>query len=163
MAAACLYSRPVCPRRLWRVVGWVGILLVVICGGVESLAHCGRDVTPHSHWRRRMGRIEHHDRCLSILVLVYFAHRTWCLFDHLFLFSSSTGHPPSGRSHPCGLLRTRFLQEHVLETWPRIASMSSISRERVCCLLVLNLVSSTLPCIRQPGQRLRVLGVCDFV
>jgi len=35
--------------------------------------------------------------------------------------------------------------------------------ERVCCLLVLNLVSSTLPCIRQPGPRLRVLGVCDFV
>ena len=27
-------------------------------------------------------------------------------------------------------------------------------RERVCCLLVLNLVSSTLPCIRQPGLRL---------
>ena len=35
--------------------------------------------------------------------------------------------------------------------------------ESVCCLLVLNLVSSTLPCIRQPGPRLRVLGVCDFV
>ena len=31
--------------------------------------------------------------------------------------------------------------------------------ERVCCLLVLNLVSSTLPCIRQPGPRLRVHGV----
>jgi hypothetical protein len=27
--------------------------------------------------------------------------------------------------------------------------------ERECCLLVLNLVSSTLPCIRQPGPRLR--------
>ncbi len=26
--------------------------------------------------------------------------------------------------------------------------------ERECCLLVLNLVSSTLPCIRQPGPRL---------
>ena len=35
--------------------------------------------------------------------------------------------------------------------------------ERECCLLVLNLVSSTLPCIRQPGPRLRELGVCDFV
>jgi hypothetical protein len=35
--------------------------------------------------------------------------------------------------------------------------------KRECCLLVLNLVSSTLPCIRQPGPRLRVLGVCDFV
>jgi hypothetical protein len=33
----------------------------------------------------------------------------------------------------------------------------------VCCLLVLNLVSSTPPCIRQLGPRIRVLGVCDFV
>ena len=31
-------------------------------------------------------------------------------------------------------------------------------RERECCLLVLNLVSSTLPCIRQPGPP--VLRVC---
>jgi hypothetical protein len=29
----------------------------------------------------------------------------------------------------------------------------AISRESVCCLLVLNLVSSTPPCIRQPGSR----------
>jgi hypothetical protein len=36
-------------------------------------------------------------------------------------------------------------------------------RKRECCLLVLNLVSSTPPCIRQPGPRIRVLGVCDFV
>jgi hypothetical protein len=35
--------------------------------------------------------------------------------------------------------------------------------ERVCCLLVLNLVSSTLPCIRRPRLRLRVLDVCGFV
>jgi hypothetical protein len=35
--------------------------------------------------------------------------------------------------------------------------------ERECCLLVLNLVSSTLPCIRQPWPRLRVLDVCGFV
>ena len=35
-------------------------------------------------------------------------------------------------------------------------------RERVCCLLVLNLVSSTLPCIRRPRPRLRVLDVCGF-
>ena len=35
--------------------------------------------------------------------------------------------------------------------------------ERECCLLVLNLVSSTLPCIRQPGPRFRVLDVCGFV
>jgi hypothetical protein len=24
----------------------------------------GRGVTPHQHWRRRVGRIENHDRCL---------------------------------------------------------------------------------------------------
>ena len=35
--------------------------------------------------------------------------------------------------------------------------------ERVCCLLVLSLVSSTLPCIRQPRLRPRVLGICGFV
>ena len=35
--------------------------------------------------------------------------------------------------------------------------------ERECCLLVLNLVSSTLSCIRQPRPRLRVLDVCGFV
>jgi hypothetical protein len=43
------------------------------------------------------------------------------------------------------------------------AGFPSGGKERVCCLLVLNLVSSTLPCIRQPGPRLRVLGVCGFV
>ena len=37
------------------------------------------------------------------------------------------------------------------------------SGERECCLLVLNLVSSTLPCIRQPRPRLRVLDICGFV
>jgi len=36
-------------------------------------------------------------------------------------------------------------------------------KERECCLLVLNLVSSTLPCIRQPRPRLRVLDVCGSV
>jgi hypothetical protein len=35
--------------------------------------------------------------------------------------------------------------------------------ERVFCLLVLNLVSSTLSCIRQTRQQLRVLDVCGFV
>ena len=35
--------------------------------------------------------------------------------------------------------------------------------ERVCCLLVLNLVSSTLSCIRRPRPRLLVLDVCGFV
>jgi hypothetical protein len=34
---------------------------------------------------------------------------------------------------------------------------------RECCLLVLSLVSSTLPCIRQPRPRLRVLDICGFV
>jgi hypothetical protein len=29
--------------------------------------------------------------------------------------------------------------------------------ERVCCLLVLNLVSSTPPCIRQPGPRISAI------
>jgi len=37
------------------------------------------------------------------------------------------------------------------------------ARERVLFILVLNLVSSTPPCILQPGPRIRVLGVCDFV
>jgi hypothetical protein len=36
--------------------------------------------------------------------------------------------------------------------------------ERECCLLVLNLVSSTPPCIRQPGLRIQcVFGVRDCV
>ena len=35
--------------------------------------------------------------------------------------------------------------------------------ERECCLLVLNLVSSTLSCIRRPRPRLLVLDVCGFV
>ena len=39
--------------------------------------------------------------------------------------------------------------------------LSSMPRE--CCLLVLNLVSSTLSCIRRPRPRLLVLDVCGFV
>jgi hypothetical protein len=42
-------------------------------------------------------------------------------------------------------------------------SHALLVRERVCCLLVLNLVSSTLSCIRQPRPRLLVLDVCGFV
>jgi hypothetical protein len=42
-------------------------------------------------------------------------------------------------------------------------SVGGAPGERECCLLVLNLVSSTLPCIRQPRPRLRVLDVCGFV
>jgi uncharacterized membrane protein len=47
-----------------------------------------------------------------------------------------------------------FLQEQIKDI---------IIIERECCLLVLNLVSSTLPCIRRPRPRLRVLDVCGFV
>ncbi len=39
----------------------------------------------------------------------------------------------------------------LIEREPRVAGFQ---RERVCCLLVLNLVSSTLPCIRRPRPRL---------
>jgi len=42
-------------------------------------------------------------------------------------------------------------------------SQSGEGSERESCLLVLNLVSSTLSCIRQPRPRLRVLDVCGFV
>jgi hypothetical protein len=35
--------------------------------------------------------------------------------------------------------------------------------QRECCLLVLNLVSSTLSCIRHERPRLLVLDVCGFV
>jgi len=54
---------------------------------------------------------------------------------------------------------------HLASTSPPISggAIYTNDRERVCCLLVLNLVSSTPPCIRQPGPRLHVLGVCDFV
>ena len=44
-----------------------------------------------------------------------------------------------------------------------VRCVGGASTERVCCLLVLNLVSSTLPCIRQPRPRLRVLDVCGSV
>jgi hypothetical protein len=40
---------------------------------------------------------------------------------------------------------------------------SKVVFERECCLLVLNLVSSTLSCIRQPRPRFLVLDVCGFV
>jgi hypothetical protein len=42
-------------------------------------------------------------------------------------------------------------------------SRPRLAKERVCCLLVLNLVSSTLSCIRRPRPRLLVLDVCGFV
>jgi hypothetical protein len=35
-------------------------------------------------------------------------------------------------------------------------------RERECCLLVLSLVSSTLPCIRQPRLRLKKTDLCSL-
>ena len=48
LAPLSFCPRPVLPRRLWRVVGWVGILLDMI-GGVESALWEG--VTPHRHLR----------------------------------------------------------------------------------------------------------------
>jgi hypothetical protein len=84
--------------RRARFVGWVDILLDVI-GGVKSALRegCPRTMTgvsqcwfsghfrqvffkhqciaAHYNWRRRVGRIEHHDRCLLTLVFVYFVHR----------------------------------------------------------------------------------------
>jgi hypothetical protein len=47
--------------KTWRVVGWVGSCWT---RSVGWRARCGTGVTPHQHWRRRVGRIEHHDRCL---------------------------------------------------------------------------------------------------
>ena len=60
-STSCL-SHPVLPRRLCGLsVEWdhVGRDLL---GGESSVG--GGGVTPHQHWRRRVGRIEHHDRCL---------------------------------------------------------------------------------------------------
>ena len=47
----------------------------------------------------------------------------------------------------------------ITQRWSLVVEVASEGLERVCCLLVLNLVSSTPPCIRQPGPRIRVLGV----
>jgi hypothetical protein len=57
-----------------------------------------------------------------------------------------------------------FLRRHRGTQPPRLTRMhacllrleSQEQRERVCCLLVLNLVSSTLSCIRQPRPLLRM-------
>ena len=66
---------------------------------------------------------------------------------------------PFPRRFPCAphMLRPTRTASSTYSLSSRIAS------ERECCLLVLNLVSSTLPCIRQPEPRLRVLDVCGFV
>ena len=58
------------------------------------------------------------------------------------------------------LLRSLSRASHGISRAP---SMFAGDKERECCFLVLNLVSSTLPCIRQPRPRLRVLDVCGFV
>ena len=55
-STSCL-SRPALPRRLWRVVGWVDILLDVICG-VES---------------NEGGMSEDNNRCFSTLVFGAFS------------------------------------------------------------------------------------------
>jgi len=53
-------------RSCWtRPVGW--------------RARCGRGVTPHQHWRRRVGRIDHHDRCSS-----YDTHVSSSSYDTLY-------------------------------------------------------------------------------
>ena len=59
------------------------------------------------------------------------------------------------------LAQTRDQLREAGEEALRMASAHETPRE--CCLLVLNLVSSTLSCIRQPRPRLRVLDVCGFV
>ena len=51
----------------------------------------------------------------------------------------------------------------VRRAFPRIQGALQDLRERECCLLVLNLVSSTLSCIRRLRPRLLVLDVCGFV
>ena len=63
--------------------------------------------------------------------------------------------PPGRRLRPASVLRA--------EATTRPTARLSQSLERESCLLVLSLVSSTLPCIRQPRLRLRVLGICGFV
>ena len=89
--------QPLSPRRQWLVVGWADILLDAICGVERALREgCPRTMTGVSqyckylfsgHFRQVFstpmhypaltleGRSEHHDRCLSTLVLVYFAHK----------------------------------------------------------------------------------------
>ncbi len=69
--------------------GWVPTVAGCRLGGilwtwsVGWRAMCGRGVTPHQHWRWRVGRIEHHDRCLWMLVLVYFAHQMGCVWQSM--------------------------------------------------------------------------------
>ena len=50
-----------------------------------------------------------------------------------------------------------------IEAEPTAFQEANVNYERECYLLVLNLVSSTLSCIRQPRPQLRVLDVCGFV
>jgi hypothetical protein len=47
----------------------------VVHGAFSTSVFQHQCITPHQHWRRRVGRIENHDRYLSTLVLIYFAHR----------------------------------------------------------------------------------------
>lgn len=51
----------------------------------------------------------------------------------------------------------------LLEVHPGTSGRGAWTQERECCLLVLNLVSSTPSCIRRPRPRFRVLDVCGFV
>jgi len=73
-----------------------------------------------------------------------------------------SGQGALARRHADGPLCATLLKTTVMcKAWRRCTTLLLIERE--CCLLVLNLVSSTLPCIRRPRPRLRVLDVCGFV
>ncbi len=75
--------------------------------------------------------------------------------------------PPEAGPREPGLLagrrRRRCGQHSSSPARPLTRRGSAAPGERECCLLVLNLVSFTLPCIRRPRPRLRVLDVCGFV
>jgi len=63
------------------------------------------------------------------------------------------------------LARTRKLlssQSPLGVLQPACVIVASRHRQCVCCLLVLNLVSSTLPCIRQPRPRLVLFQVLEI-
>ncbi len=68
---------------------------------------------------------------------------------------------PNGAAAMCGMIRVDdeliSIDDHFLRPEYDLTTVclaSCLKRERECCLLVLNLVSSTLPCIRQPRPRL---------
>ena len=56
-----------------------------------------------------------------------------------------------GQSEDDHLERIPLLSANLAPGVEHVAEVVKVAKERECCLLVLNLVSSTLPCIRQPG------------